>query len=41
MVNRMLQELRRQGAFVGLFTGRPGFCERLGFNRSGGMSSGL
>jgi GNAT superfamily N-acetyltransferase len=45
MVDRMLEELRRQGAppgsFVGLFTGRPGFYEKVGFSRSGGMSRGL
>ena len=45
MIDRTLEELRRQGAlpgsFVGLFTGRPGFYEKVGFSRSGGMSRGL
>ena len=42
MVETALAELRgtgaREGAFVGLFTGKPGFYEQLGFKRdSGGM----
>jgi len=45
MVDRALEELRRLGAppgsFVGLFTGRPGFYEKLGFRQLGGMSRGL
>jgi GNAT superfamily N-acetyltransferase/catechol 2,3-dioxygenase-like lactoylglutathione lyase family enzyme len=45
MVERTLEELRRTGApsgsFVGLFTGRPGFYEKVGFNRSNGMSRAL
>jgi ribosomal protein S18 acetylase RimI-like enzyme/predicted enzyme related to lactoylglutathione lyase len=45
MVDRTLEELRRHGAppgsFVGLFTGRPGFYEKVGFSQSGGMSRAL
>jgi len=45
IVERALEELRRQGApkgaFVGLFTGRPGFYEKLGFSRMGGLSRQL
>lgn len=41
MVERVLEELRRRGAppdaFVGLFTGRGGFYERLGFRKDLGM----
>jgi ribosomal protein S18 acetylase RimI-like enzyme len=45
MVHRALEELRRRGvppgAFVGLFTGRPGFYETLGFKSGGGMHLAL
>ena len=41
----MLDELRQRGApkgaFVGLFTGRQGFYETLGFRTSGGMELSL
>ena len=41
MVQRTLAELRRRGApagaFLGLFTGKAGFYERLGFRRDFGM----
>jgi predicted N-acetyltransferase YhbS len=45
MVQRTLDELRRwgapEGAFVGLFTGRPGFYETLGFRKDFGMHMAL
>ena len=45
MVQRILDELRRSGAplgsFVGLFTGRPGFYETLGFKKDLGMHLAL
>ena len=45
MMHRILDELRRsgapKGAFVGLFTGRPGFYERVGFRKHGGMHLAL
>jgi catechol 2,3-dioxygenase-like lactoylglutathione lyase family enzyme/GNAT superfamily N-acetyltransferase len=45
MVQRLLEELRArgapQGAFVGLFTGRPGFYESLEFKSGGGMHRAL
>jgi uncharacterized glyoxalase superfamily protein PhnB/GNAT superfamily N-acetyltransferase len=45
LVNAALAELRRrgapQGAFVGLFTPKPGFYERIGFHRSLGMNLSL
>lgn len=45
MVQRVLDELRRSGAppgaFVGLFTGRPGFYETLGFTKDLGMHRAL
>ena len=41
LVQRLLDELRQRGvpkgAFVGLFTGRQGFYETLGFRTAGGM----
>jgi GNAT superfamily N-acetyltransferase/uncharacterized glyoxalase superfamily protein PhnB len=41
MVERVMDELKRQGApqgaFVGLFTARPGFYERLGFKKDFAM----
>ena len=45
MVARTLDELRRRGApagaFVGLFTGRAGFYEKLGFRKDFGMHMAL
>jgi GNAT superfamily N-acetyltransferase/uncharacterized glyoxalase superfamily protein PhnB len=45
MVETLLAELRRrgapQGAFVGLFTGKYGFYERLGFKKDLGMHMAL
>ncbi len=45
MVETVLDELRRtgarEGAFVGLFTGKAGFYERLGFERHFGMRRAL
>jgi GNAT superfamily N-acetyltransferase/predicted enzyme related to lactoylglutathione lyase len=45
MVEAALAELRRtgarEGAFVGLFTAKPGFYERLGFKTDGGMHRAL
>jgi catechol 2,3-dioxygenase-like lactoylglutathione lyase family enzyme len=45
MVERLLEDLRQRGyaagAFVGLFTGRPGFYETLGFKKGIGMHRGL
>lgn len=44
MMETALAELRktgRSGAFVGLFTGKPGFYERLGFRLDGGMHTTL
>ena len=45
MMETALAELRRQkvyeGAFVGLFTGKPEFYERVGFRRDGGMHLSL
>jgi GNAT superfamily N-acetyltransferase/predicted enzyme related to lactoylglutathione lyase len=45
MVDAALTELRRtgarEGAFVGLFTGKPGFYERLGFKKDVGMHRAL
>ena len=45
MVERLLDDLRTRGfppgAFVGLFTGRPGFYETLGFKKGIGMHRGL
>jgi predicted N-acetyltransferase YhbS len=45
MVQRLLDDLRHggspPGAFVGLFTGRPGFYETLGFKKDFGMHRGL
>jgi predicted N-acetyltransferase YhbS len=45
LLQRALDELRRrgapQGAFVGLFTGRPGFYEAFGFKTGGGMQGAL
>jgi len=45
MVETVLAELRRsgarEGAFVGLFTGKPGFYERLGFQKGIGMHRAL
>jgi catechol 2,3-dioxygenase-like lactoylglutathione lyase family enzyme/GNAT superfamily N-acetyltransferase len=36
-----LRKLGRGGAFVGLFTGKPGFYERFGFRLDGGMHTTL
>lgn len=45
MVDAALTELRRRGApdgaFVGLFTGKPGFYERLGFKKDFAMHRAL
>ena len=45
MVETVLDELRRmgarEGAFVGLFTGKAGFYERLGFEKHFGMRRAL
>jgi predicted N-acetyltransferase YhbS len=45
MVERLLEDLRHagspRGAFVGLFTGRPGFYETVGFKKDFGMHRGL
>jgi predicted N-acetyltransferase YhbS len=44
MMEAAMAELRkvgRSGAFVGLFTGKPGFYERLGFRLDGGMHTTL
>ncbi|MGB7156704.1 MAG: GNAT family N-acetyltransferase [Tepidisphaeraceae bacterium] len=45
MVETVLAELRRrgarEGAFVGLFTGKPGFYEQLGFKKDCGMHRAL
>ena len=41
MVERVLDELRArgapEGAFVGLFTRKSGFYEKIGFKKDGGM----
>ena len=44
MMELAVAELRRRGprgAFVGLFTGKPEFYERVGFRRDGGMHLAL
>ena len=44
LMQAIMTELRRRalpGAFVGLFTGKPEFYERLGFSRGIGMYIGL
>lgn len=44
MMERVMGWLRRtapKGAYVGLFTGKPGFYERYGFTAGGGMSMTL
>ena len=45
MVQRILEDLVKrgapQGAFIGLFTGRPGFYETLGFRKDFGMHRAL
>jgi len=44
LLEAAMTELRRigpKGAFVGLFTGKPKFYERLGFRDGGGMTSGV
>ncbi len=44
MMERLLAEIRRaepHAKFIGLFTGKPAFYERLGFVRDGGMHRGL
>jgi ribosomal protein S18 acetylase RimI-like enzyme len=44
MMEAAMNELRRigpKGAFVGLFTPKPKFYERLGFKGGGGMMSGV
>jgi predicted N-acetyltransferase YhbS len=40
LVERAVEELRKiapRGAFVGLFTGKPGFYEHIGFKNDPGM----
>lgn len=44
LMERAMEDLKSiapKGAFVGLFTGKPKFYERLGFSESGGMQRGV
>ena len=40
-MTRYLRLAVKPGAYIGLFTGKPSFYERLGFKPGGGMSRTL